>query len=365
MNFDELLKAMVKKSGTDLYLKVDAPPVFRVGEELTELSAEHFSEEDMEKFARVAIGEERWEKFRRRNEIDVAYTIKGTGRFRLNIYWQRGSIAMVIRWVRTDISSFEKLGLPPILKKIALFKQGFVLVTGPTGSGKSTTQAAMIDYINKHKRCSIVTIEDPIEFLHEDRMSIISQREIGIDTDTFQDAMKYAMRQNPDVILIGEMRDPETFSAALSASETGHLVLSTLHTLDVVHSLDRILDFFPQSKHNQIRAHMSLNLAAMTCQRLISRKDGNGLVPAIEVMIMSPSIKKLIKENQMSKIPSVMQNDEFGEMRTLNQSLLELVQDGLITEEEAMINSTDVAGLKMNLQGIHLDEEKGILGEKA
>jgi twitching motility protein PilT len=364
VNFDELLKTMVEKRGTDIYLKVDSPPILRTGEELTPLSNVKLSEDETEKFARIVLGKERWEKFLRANEIDVAYTIKGTGRFRLNIYRQRSTIAMVIRWVRTDISSFEELNLPPILKKIALFRKGLVLVAGPTGCGKSTTQAAMIDYINMHRRCSIVTIEDPIEFLHEDGMSIISQREVGIDTDTFSNAMKYVVRANPDVILIGEMRDPETLTAALSASETGHLVMSTLHTLDVVHSLDRILDFFPPSQHNQIRVHMALNLASMLCQRLISRKDGKGMVTAVEVMIMGPSTRKLIRENEMNKIPLVMQNDEFGEMQTLNQSLVNLVQNGLITEEEALVNSTDPAGLKMNLQGIHLDEERGILREE-
>ena len=362
MHFDELLRTMVKRGGTDVYLKVDKTPILRIGDELTTLFSEELSEDDMEKFARLALGEERWERFARQNEIDVAYTVKDAGRFRLNVYWQRSTIAMAIRWVRTDISSFEKLNLPHVLKKISLFTKGLVLVTGPTGCGKSTTQAVMIDHINRHRRCAIVTIEDPIEFLHEDKLSVISQREVGIDTDTFPVAMKYVIRQNPDVILIGEMRDAETFTAALSASETGHLVLSTLHTLDVVHSLDRILDFFPQAKHHQIRAHLSMNLVAMTCQRLIAREDGKGLVPAVEIMITSPEIKKLIRESEMSKIPLVMQNDERQEMQTLNGALLKLVQQGLVSEEVALTTSIDPATLKMNLQGIHLDEEKGIIG---
>lgn len=362
MNFDDLLREMVGQKATDLYLRVQGPPVFRVGEELVPAGT-ILSEKEMEAIAKVVLGNERWEKFLGQNEMDVAYTVKNTGRFRLNIYRQRSTIAIAVRWVRTDISSFEELNLPPVLEKIALFRKGLVLVTGPTGTGKSTTQAAMISYVNAHRRCHIVTVEDPIEFLHEDNMSVISQREVGIDTDSFQSAMKYAMRQNPDVILIGEMRDPETFAVALSASETGHLVMSTLHTLDVVHSLGRILDFFPPSQHNQIRSLLSLNLAAMTCQRLIPMKDGKGLVPATEVMIASAPIRKLIRENEMKKIPQVMQNDERGEMQTLNQSLIKLLERGMITDQEALINSNDVAGLKMNLQGIHLDEERGILGD--
>ena len=361
MDLDELLKAMVERGGTDVYLKVDTPPLLPIGDELTTLFSEKLRQDEMEQFAKVALGDDRWEKFLHLNEIDVAYTVEGAGRFRFNIYWQRSTIAMAIRWVRTDISSFEKLGLPPALKKIALFNKGLVLITGPTGCGKSTTQAVMIDYINRHRKCAIVTIEDPIEFMHEDKTSVISQREVGIDTNTFQDAMKYVVRQNPDVILIGEMRDPETFTAALSASETGHLVMSTLHTLDVVHSLSRILDFFAPSKHHQIRAHLALNLAAMTCQRLLAREDGKGLVPAIEVMIVSAEIRKLIREGEMSKIALVMQNDEAGDMQTLNQSLLRLVEEGSITEEDALANSPEPAALKMNLGGIHLDEERGII----
>ncbi len=364
MNFNELLEKLVKEKGTDLYLKVNTPPVLRFGDKLKTLHLPKLSEERMQEFARIAMGEWRWEKFQQENEMDIAYTIEKVGRFRLSICRERGTIAIAVRWVRTDISSFKNLNLPPVLEKIALHERGLVLVTGPTGSGKSTTQAAIIDYINNNRRCSIVTIEDPIEFLHEDKVSIIIQREVGIDTNSFQDAMIHVVRQHPDIILVGEMRDPDTFGAALSASETGHLVLSTLHTLDVVHSLGRILDFFPPSQHDQIRILMSLNLMAMTCQRLIPRKDGKGLIPAIEVMIVTPSVRKLIRENEMDKIPLIIQNDERGEMQTLNQALLKLVKRGLITEEQALINSSDPAALKMNIRGIHLDGERAILTEE-
>jgi twitching motility protein PilT len=363
MDFDELLRSMVKEQGSDLYLRVNTPPIVRMGDDLRQLSESAISSEEMDDFARTALGEWRWGKFGQQNEIDTAYSVKGVGRFRLSIYRQRGTLAMAIRWVRTDMESFEGLNLPPVLEKISLFEKGLVLITGSTGSGKSTTQAAIIDYINMRRRCSIVTIEDPIEFLHADKMSIVTQREIGIDTDSFQDAMIHVVRQHPDVILVGEMRDPDTFAAALSASETGHLVLSTLHTMDVVHSFGRILDYFPPSQHNQVRALLALNLRAMTCQRLISRKDGKGLIPAVEVMIVTPAVRKLIRDNEMRKVPLIMQNDESGEMRTLNQSLLELVDGGLISEEDALANSNDAATLKMNLRGIRLDEQRGILAE--
>ncbi len=363
MEFEELLKVLVDENGTDLYLKADSLPVLRIGDELKPLTGPELTEELMQQFARRALGDWRWERFQQKSEADIAYTVKGAGRFRLSIYRQRSTVAMAVRWVRTDIASFENLNLPPVLEKLSLFRKGMVLITGPTGSGKSTTQAAIIDYINRHRACSIVTIEDPIEFLHEDKMSIISQREIGIDTDSFQEAMIHVVRQHPDVILVGEMRDPDTFSAALSASETGHLVLSTLHTLDIVHSLGRILDYFPPAQHDQVRALMSLNLMAMTCQRLLPRKDKKGLIPAVEVVIATPSVRKLIRESEERKIPSVMQNDESGEMQTLNQALFRLVQNGLVSEEDAMSNSNDPATLRMNLRGIRLDEERGIFGE--
>ncbi len=363
MEFEELLKVLVDENGTDLYLKTDSFPVLRIGDELRTLTGPELTEELVQQFARRALGDWRWEKFQQKNEADIAYTVNEVGRFRLSIYKQRGTVAMAVRWVRTDIGSFDKLNLPPVLEKISLFGKGIVLITGPTGSGKSTTQAAIIDYINRHRACSIVTIEDPIEFLHEDKMSIISQREVGIDTDSFKEAMIHVVRQHPDVILIGEMRDSETFSAALSASETGHLVLSTLHTLDIVHSLGRILDYFPPAQHDQVRALVSMNLMAMTCQKLLPRKDEKGLIPAVEVMIATPAARKLIRENEIRKIPSVMQSDESGGMRTLNHAILDLVKNGLVSEEDAMLNSNDPAALKMNLSGIHLDEDRGIFGE--
>lgn len=361
MDLKEILRIMVKEKGSDLYLKAGSPPVVRVGGALRAFPVDRLTDDDIEGCITEILGGKGREKFKELNELDVAYPLEGVGRFRMNIYRQRTSIAVAVRWVRTDMAGFGELYLPPSLEKIAAYENGLVLITGPTGSGKSTTQAALINHINRTRSCCIITIEDPIEFLHEDDKSIISQREIGIDTGNFRDAMKYVVRQNPDIILVGEMRDADTFEAALSAGETGHLVMSTLHTMGVMHSMDRIMDFFPSSRHDEIRALLAMNLRALTCQRLLPRKDKSGVVPAMEVMTVNPTVRKLIRENEMYKIPVVMQNDEAGEMQTLNQALLKLVEDDVISEEDAFMTSNDPAQLKMNLQGIHLDEERGIV----
>ncbi len=361
MELKKILRVMVDENGSDLYLKTGSPPVLRGGGSLRAFPVQKLTEAGIEGYVKEILGEKGWEKFQGLNELDIAYPLEGIGRFRINIYRQRTSIAAAVRWVRTDMASFEELYLPPALQNIADYENGLVLITGPTGSGKSTTQAALIDNINKNRACCIITIEDPIEFLHTDKKSIISQREIGIDTSSFRDAMKYVVRQNPDIILLGEMRDPDTFEAALSAGETGHLVMSTLHTMSVVHSMDRIMDFFPSSRHDEIRALLAMNLRALTCQRLLPKKDGSGMVPAMEVMTVNSTVRKLIRENEMYKIPVVMQNDEAGLMQTLNQALLKLVNENLISEEDALMTSNDPGQLKMNLQGIQLDEDRGIV----
>ena len=360
---NELLKAMVKRKASDLHLKAGSSPVLRVEEKLVPFELPPLTPADTEKIAFSLLNEERKKSFLNNQEMDLAYSLSGVGRFRINIFRQRNTIALALRWVSTDISSFQELHLPPILEKLSLSPRGFVLITGTSSSGKSTTQAAMIDYINRHRRCRIVTVEDPIEFLHEDKLSMVSQREVGIDTKSFSMAIRQVVRQDPDVILIGEMRDVETFSAALSASETGHLVISTLHTTDVMQSIDRLLDFFPSSQHGQIRALLSLNLRAIICQRLLSRADGKGRLPAVEVMIASPTIVKLIRENRMHKIPMAIQIDITEGMQTFNQALVGLVQEKVVTEEEALANSSNPEALRMNFKGIYLDEERAIIGE--
>ncbi len=363
MDIDELLKVMVEKKASDLHLKVGSPPTLRLEKEIVPLQLPPLMPADTERMAFSILSEDRKEFFLNKREIDLAYSVPGVGRFRTNIFRQRNTIALALRWVSTDILSFEDLHLPPVFKELSLSPRGFILISGTTSSGKSTTQAAMINYINQQRRCRIITIEDPIEFLHKDKLSMVSQREVGIDTESFSTAIRQVVRQDPDVILIGEMRDAETFSVALSASETGHLVISTLHTADVMQSIDRLLDFFPSSQHGQIRALLSLNLRAVTCQRLISRADGKGRVPAVEVMITSPTVIKLIRENRMNKLPVAIHSGTMRGMQTFNQALVKLVQEGMITEEEALTGSGNPESLRMNLKGIYLDEERTILGE--
>lgn len=363
VEINNLLKVMVQKKASDLHLKAGTPPTLRMDEKLTPFDLAPLTPQDTERMAFSILNEEQKKVFLKQREIDLAYSVSGLGRFRTNIFRQRDTVAVAMRWVRADILTFEDLHLPPVFEKMSLSPRGFVLITGTTSSGKSTTQAAMIDYINRHRRCRIVTIEDPIEFLHQDKLSMISQREVGIDTESFSTAMRQVVRQDPDIILIGEMRDPETFSVAISASETGHLVISTLHTADVSQSMDRLLDFFPPSQHEQVRALLALNLKAVTCQRLLSRAEGKGRVPAVEVMLASPAIVKLIRENRLHKIPVAVQSSTAEGMQTFNQALVKLVKDGMVTEEEALANSSNPEALRMNLQGIYLDEERTIIGE--
>lgn len=354
---------MVEKKASDLHLKAGSPPTLRIEEKLVPFNLPPLTPADTEKMAFSLLNEKQKGAFLNRWEIDLAHSLSGGGRFRVNISRQRNTIALAIRWVKTNILSFEELHLPPVFKELSFSPRGFILITGTTSSGKSTTQAAILDYINQRRRCRIITIEDPIEFLHKDKLSLISQREVGMDTESFSTAIRQVVRQDPDVILIGEMRDAETFSAALSASETGHLVISTLHTADVTQSIDRLLDFFPSSQHGQIRALLSLNLKAITCQRLLSRADEKGCVPAVEIMLTSPTIVKLIRENRMHKIPIAIQGGMAEGMQTFNQALVKLVQEKMITREEALANSSAPEALRMNLQGIYLSEEQMILGE--
>ena len=362
MKINDLLREMVRRESSDLHLKVGSPPIYRVNEELHTLDVKPLTAKDTEGLAMELLTERQREHFRQLSEVDCAYEEPDIGRFRVNIHYQRTTVGIAIRWVRSKILTDEELGLPPVFRQIAMFSRGFVLVTGATSSGKSTTQAAMVDYMNRHRNCHIITIEDPIEFLHHDKLAAITQREVGIDTESFVTAMRHAVRQDPDVILIGEMRDAETFNVALSASETGHLVISTLHTTDVMQSIDRLMDFFHPSQHEQVRALLALNLQAVTCQRLVRRADGMGLVPAVEVMIVTPAVRSIIRENRVTKIPSAISAGAEDGMQTFNQALVLLVHDGKITEEEALANSGNPEALRMNLKGIYLDEDRGILG---
>ncbi|MFH1460465.1 MAG: type IV pilus twitching motility protein PilT [Candidatus Omnitrophota bacterium] len=359
----EILRTMVKLGASDAHFKVGRAPIFRIKKELTSSSFPIMNNKDIEKIAYFMMRERHRKEFEKKNEIDFSYQLPEIGRFRVNVFRQRGDIGMVMRIVKNQVPSFEALTLPPIFKKIAMFERGIVLITGASSQGKSTTLAAIIDYINKNKKCHIMTIEDPIEYIHEDQQALINQREVGLDTESFHLALRYVIRQDPDIILIGEMRDAETFQTALSAAETGHLVFATLHASDTSQVVDRILDFFPTAQHDMIRMQLAFNLRAVSSQRLMPRVDGTGVVPAIEVMIINPTIMKLIRENKTDRLSSTLQAFTKEGMITFNQSLVNHVKANLVSLETALANSSNPEALKMNLKGIYLDEDRRILGE--
>ncbi|MCM8812463.1 MAG: PilT/PilU family type 4a pilus ATPase [Candidatus Omnitrophica bacterium] len=359
----QLLKVMVSREASDAHLKVARPPILRIKKDLVATEYPALENKDIEKIAYFMMRERHRREFEQKNEVDFSYQMPDVGRFRVNVFRQRGDIGIVMRIVKNRIPTFEELMLPETLRKIALFERGIVLVTGASSMGKSTTVAAMLDYVNRNRRCHIMTIEDPIEYIHEDRAAIINQREVGLDTDSFRQALRYVIRQDPDVILIGEMRDAETFQTALAASETGHLVFSTLHASDTGQVVDRIMDFFPIEQHAMVRMQLSFNLRAVTCQRLMPRADGSGVVPAVEIMLINPTVMKLIRENKPERLLSTLQSFSQEGMLTFNQSLVNLVQSKLITLETARANSSHPEALQMNLKGIFLDEDRRILGE--
>ncbi len=361
-SINELLHIMVERQASDLHLKVGSPPIIRVNRELLPCGEEALSPDRVRAYMKELMNENQMRKFEQSYEIDFAYTVGGLGRFRTNVFIQRGSMGIVMRFVKTEIPDFEALSLPDYLSRFCQQERGIILVSGATNSGKSTTLAAMVGYINKYYKKHIVTVEDPIEFLHQDRSSIINQREVGIDTHSFPDALKHILRQDPDVILIGEMRDADSFTAALQAAETGHLVLSTVHAGSAAHSIDRILDFFKDSEmRDQARFQLANNLVAVISQRLLPLKKGNGLVPAVEVMTGSPLIKKMIRENNLKKLPQAIASGQDSDMISFNQSILKLIQSGHITEEVGLSHASNAEALRMNLQGIFLDEGRKIL----
>lgn len=334
---NDLLKYMVEKKASDLHLKVGAPPIVRVDGHLYGTEFDKLSPKDTEKSAFEIMSERAADEFNRVGEADFAYAVPGLGRFRCNVYRQRGSVGIAIRRVLPGSPSFESLGLPPVVRKLAEEPRGLILVTGVTGSGKTTTTGAMIAHINATKRLHIMTIEDPIEILHPDRMSIVNQREVGIDTLDFAQALKRAMRQDPDVIFIGEMRDRETMWAALSAAETGHLVISTLHTLNATETVNRVIEMFPHEQQKQVRLTLAGVLKGIVSQRLLNRKDGRGRVPAVEVLVMNGRIFDMISNpEQTHLIQDVIAEGEFYGMQTFDQSLLMMYRNGLVELEDAI-----------------------------
>jgi twitching motility protein PilT len=355
MELTEILGIALRANASDIHFKAGLPPLFRVHGSLIALKdAPRLAPEDTSRMALSIMNQFQRDKFKQTNELDLSYGAPGLGRFRVNVFQQRGTIAIAFRAIPFKIRGFEDLRLPPVLAQIALEERGLVLVTGATGSGKSTTLAAMIDHINGQETCHIITIEDPIEFLHRDKRSIISQREVGVDTLSFGQALKSALRQDPDVILVGEMRDLETTSTGITAAETGHLVLSTLHTTDATETINRIVSLFPPHQQKQIRIQLGSTLKAILCQRLVPTADGNGRVPAIEILRNTVRIRELIEDKDRTKeLPDAIAEGHttYG-MQTFDQALMELYRAGLVTFDDARRNSSNPSNFALRVQGI-------------
>ncbi len=355
MEINELLKKAISQNASDLHIKVGTPPIARVTGDLVPMtSEERVSQQEAMKIAFSVMSPGQREVFKQKNEIDLAYSVPGLGRFRCNVFVQRGTIGLVFRVIPMRIPSIEELNLPHVLHKIAMEERGLVLVTGTTGSGKSTTLATMIDYINMNRTCNIITIEDPIEYLHRDKKSIVNQREIGSDTESFGRALRSALRQDPDVILVGEMRDFETIQTALTAAETGHLVFSTLHTIDATETVNRIIAVFPPYQHKQVRIQLSSVIKGIISMRLMPRSDGKGRVPAVEIMIATATVKDCILDPDKTKlIPDVIAQGKihYG-MQTFDQSLFDLFKSGLITYEEALRRASNPDDFVLRVKGV-------------
>ncbi len=355
MELNEILQVALRAGASDIHLKAGLPPMFRVDGALVPLKdARRMAPEEIGRMAFGIMNEYQKEKFKQTNEVDLAYGVPGLGRFRVNVFQQRGTLGVVLRVIPFKISTIEQLMLPKVLEKIAAEQRGLVLVTGTTGSGKSTTLAAMIDHINGTETCHIMTIEDPIEFLIRDKRSIVNQREVGVDTMSFGQALKSALRQDPDVILVGEMRDLETIETALTAAETGHLVMSTLHTLDATETINRIISAFPPYQQKQVRLQLGSVLKAVISQRLVPRADGKGRVPAIEVLLATARVRELIEDKDRTKeIPdAIAQGHVAYGMQTFDQSLMGLLKSELISYEEALRQATNADDFALRVSGV-------------
>ncbi len=355
MNLNDLLKVAIERKASDLHLKVGTHPVVRVDGELQPLPEfKRLMQEDSVSMAFSIMNARQKQRFKEEFEIDIAYSVPGLGRFRCNVFQQRGSVGLVLRVIPSRILTIRELLLPKVLETLCAERRGLVLCTGTTGSGKSTTLAAMIDHINGNRLEHIITIEDPIEFLHRDKKAIVNQREVEVDTRGFAPAMRVALRQDPDVILVGEMRDYETIETALLAAETGHLVLSTLHTLDATETINRIISVFPPHQQKQIRIQLASVLRAAVSMRLVPRADGTGRVPAVEVMIATPYIRECIENKERTKFireQIAVGTSQYG-MQTFDQSLYQLYKTGLITLDEALRRSSNPDEFKLKIQGV-------------
>jgi len=359
-DINELLRKANSLEASDLHIKVGSPPILRIYGELTPITTENkLSHEDAMKIALSVMTPGQTEIFKRKSDIDLAYSVPGLGRYRCNVFMQRGTVGLVFRVIPMKIPTIDELNLPEIIKKISMEQRGLILVTGTTGSGKSTTLAAMIDLINANRTEHIMTIEDPIEYLHRDKKSIVNQREIGSDTESFSKALRQALRQDPDIILVGEMRDFETIQTSLVAAETGHLVLSTLHTIDATETVNRIIAVFPPYQHKQVRMQLSSVLKGIISMRLMPKADGKGRVPAVEVLIATATIKDCILDPDKTRLIAdvIEQGTLHYGMQTFDQSLIVLYKSGLITYEEALRRATKPDDFVLKVKGIQSTSE--------
>ncbi len=351
INIDTLLRVMFEKGASDLHITVGVPPMLRIDGDMAATEFEKLRPDDCQHIIYSILTDEQKERFERENELDISFGVEGIGRVRMNVFKQRGAVAAALRNIPMNILSFDELGLPQVVNDIVKTPKGLILVTGPTGSGKSTTLAAMIDWINAHEAGHIMTIEDPIEYIHTHKNCIVNQREVGTDTSTFAQALKYVLRQDPDVILVGEMRDLETISAALTIAETGHLVFGTLHTPDAVQAINRIIDVFPAHQQQQVRAQISFVLQAVLSQQLLPKAYSSGRALAAEVLLSNAAVKNLIREEKVHQIYSIMQTGtEYG-MKTMNSSLTELYQKQIVSYNEIFARTTDPKDLQRMVQG--------------
>ena len=348
----ELLVEMSQNNSSDLHLKGGYPPIFRIDGKLTISDHSELLSEDIEKIVFSALNEEQKERFKKEWELDFALEIEGIARYRINLYIQRGSLAAAVRMLPVHVPSLSECGLNQelIIEKLLNKNKGLILVTGPTGSGKSTSIASMIEWLNENKTSHIITVEDPVEYVFKSKNSVIDQREVGSDTHSFNNSLRYVLREDPDIILVGEMRDLETMEAALNIAETGHLVLATLHTPDAIQSINRIIDVFPSHKQSQVRVQLSFVLLAVLTQQLMGKKEGKGRVLAYEMMVANHAIRSMIRESKVHQITSILQTAQAEGMSTMNQSLVNLYLDGDIDYEQAMLHSLDVEDLKKLIQ---------------
>jgi len=353
MDVNELLRHTVEMGASDLHLKVGNVPFIRVDGSLHPTSYPSLSGTDTQTFAATLMPDHKVREFASTNEADFGYSLPGVGRFRVNVFRQRGAVSVAVRRVRAEVPTFEELGLPMVIKDLADSSRGLVLLTGPTGTGKTTSIAAMIGHINRTRRAHIVTVEDPIEVVHDDDMSIIQQRELGLDTESYAVALKHVIRQDPDVIFIGEIRDPDSALSAIQAAETGHLVISTMHTIDATETINRLLDLFPPTQQKEVRTSFAGALRGIVSQRLVPRSDGKGRVPTVEVLIANGRVyDRILDPEATTEIRDIMAEGGFYGMQTFDQDLVKLTKEGIVTEDDARRASTNPHDFNLALSGV-------------